>query len=179
MIEIVVASYWGIASRVVGMASGNPEDRARRLERERQRRRPAQHAQTEEPRSDSARADTGGHQRRAAATVCGWCGGPLTPGRRGPIPKWCSTTCRHRSWEQATAAASGLSAVKVVERRVEVQVPLAPTRRDWAKLLGELVGQLNDGRVYDRDLPALGRVLQPVLENYRRRAHLSGTPDLH
>jgi hypothetical protein len=47
--------------------------------------------------------------------------------------------------------------VKLVERRVEIQVPLAPTRRDWPRLLGELAGQLNDGRVYDRDLPALAR----------------------
>ena len=111
--------------------------------------------------------------------VCGWCGGPITPGSRGPIPKWCSATCRHRVWEQARAAASGLSAVEVVERRFEVQIPLVPTRRDWPRLLGDLAGQLNDGRVYDRDLPALARALQPVLENYRRRAHLTGAPDLH
>jgi hypothetical protein len=98
----------------------------------------------------------------------------MTPGSRGPIPKWCSATCRHRAWEQARAAASGLSAVEVVERRVEIQVPLVPTRRDWPGVLGELAGQLNDGRVYDRDLPALARALQPVLEAYRRRAHLTG-----
>jgi len=124
----------------------------------------------------SPKPDSGieGRDRRTAATACGWCGGPITPGSRGPIPKWCSTTCRHRAWEQARAAASGLSAVELVERRVEVQVPLAPTHRDWPRLLGELAGQLNDGRVYDRDLPALGRALQPVLEAYRTRAHLTG-----
>jgi hypothetical protein len=69
--------------------------------------------------------------------------------------------------------------VEVVERRVEVQVPLVPTRRDWPSLLGALVGQLDDGRVYDRDLPALARALKPVLESYRRRAHLAGAPHLH
>jgi hypothetical protein len=68
--------------------------------------------------------------------------------------------------------------VEVIERRVTVEVPLAPTRRDWPKLLGELAGQVNDGRVYDRDLPALGRALQPVLEAYRRRAHLTGALDV-
>jgi hypothetical protein len=68
--------------------------------------------------------------------------------------------------------------VELVERRVEVQVPLVPTRRDWAGLLGELAGQLNDGRVYDRDLPALARALQPVLQAYRRRAHMTGAPDV-
>src|SRR3954453_10472573 len=124
------------------------------------------------------RPDVDGPERRSAATACGWCGGPITPGRRGPIPKWCSATCRHRAWEQARAAASGLSAVELVERRVEVQVPLVPTRRDWPRLLGELADQLNDGRVYDRDLPALARALQPVLGAYRRRAHLTGALDL-
>ncbi|MGY2074918.1 hypothetical protein [Blastococcus sp. SYSU DS0828] len=54
-----------------------------------------------------------------------------------------------------------------------------PTRRDWPRLLGELADQLNDGRVYNRDLPALARALQPVLEVYRRRAHLTGAPHLH
>ncbi|TFV90057.1 hypothetical protein E4P38_04980 [Blastococcus sp. CT_GayMR16] len=65
-----------------------------------------------------------------------------------------------------------------MERRVEVQVPLVPTRRDWPRLLSDLAARLNDGRVYDRDLPALARALEPVLENYRRRAHLTGAPDL-
>jgi hypothetical protein len=62
----------------------------------------------------------------------------------------------------------------VVERRVQVTAPLEPTRRDWPTLLGELVGQLNDGRVYDRDLPGLARALEPVLEAHRRRAHMTG-----
>jgi hypothetical protein len=68
--------------------------------------------------------------------------------------------------------------VEVVERRVEIRVPLEPTRRDWPRLLGELAVQLDDGRVYDRDLPALGRALDPVLRSCRRRAHWSGAPDL-
>ena len=68
--------------------------------------------------------------------------------------------------------------MEVVERRVEVQVHLVPTRRDWHRLLGELAGQLSDGRVYDRDLPALARALEPVLEGYRRRALLTGAHHL-
>ena len=126
---------------------------------------------------DRASDDAAGHRR--AASTCAWCGQPFEPKTRGRIPKWCSASCRQRAWEQSRAAASGRSAVDVVERRVEVRVPLAPTRRDWPRLLGELAGQLNDGRVYDRDLPALARALQPVLEAYRRRAHLTGAPDLH
>jgi len=131
-----------------------------------------------EVRSPKPGSEVGGRDRRTAATACGWCGGPITPGSRGPIPKWCSATCRHRAWEQARAAASGLLAVEVIERRVEVRVPVAPTRRDWPRLLGELAGQLNDGRVYDRDLPGLARQLEPLLEAYWRRAHATGAPRL-
>lgn len=97
---------------------------------------------------------------------------------RGPIPKGCSATCRHRAWEQTRAATSGRSAVDVVERRVEIRVPVAPTPRDWPRLLGELADQLNDGRVYDRDLPGLARHLEPLLEAYWRRAHATGAPQL-
>jgi hypothetical protein len=67
----------------------------------------------------------------------------------------------------------------VVERRVQVRVLLQPTRRDWPTLLGELTAQLNDGRVYDRDLPGLARVLEPVLQAYRRRAHMTGAPAVY
>jgi hypothetical protein len=74
---------------------------------------------------------------------------------------------------------AGRSAVEVVERRVEVCVPLAPTRRDWPKLFSELVIQLNDGRVYDRDVPGLARALEPVLQAHRRRAHMTGAPALY
>ena len=156
--------------------SGSPEYRVRRQERERRRRQQAQRTSMREAGSPQAGSGVEGRDRRTAASACGWCGGPITPRSRVPIPKWCSATCRHRAWEQARAAASGLSAVEVVERRIEVQVPLVPTRRDWPRLLGELVSQLDDGRVYDRDLPALARALQPVLESYRRRAHLTGAP---
>ena len=174
----MVTSYWRLVRSLDGMGtSGSPEYRARRRKRERQRRQQAQRT-TSKARADPAAADVHCPERRTAATTCGWCGGLITPGRRGPIPKWCSATCRHRAWEQARAAASGLSAVELVERRVQVQVPLVPTRRDWPMLLGELASQLNDGRVYDRDLPALARALEPVLEEYRRRARLTGAPQL-
>jgi hypothetical protein len=163
---------------VVVMGNGGNPYRARRHEREQQRRQQAQRTSRREARSPKAGSSFEGRDRRTAATACGWCGGPITPGRQGPIPKWCSATCRHRAWEQARAAASGLSAVQLVERRVEVQVALMPTRRDWQGLLGLLVQHLEDGRLYDRDLPGLARALEPVLQAYRRRAHLTGAPDV-
>ena len=67
-----------------------------------------------------------GSARRAAATACGWCSGPITPRASGPIPKWCSNTCRKRAWEQARAAASGRSAVEIVERLVTVPAQQPP-----------------------------------------------------
>lgn len=158
--------------------SGTPEYRARQRARERQRRQKAQRTPVKKAGSELAGPDVHGPERRVAATTCGWCGGPITPRSRGPIPKWCSATCRHRAWEQTRAAASDRSAVKVVERLVEVRVPSEPTRRDWPKLLAELARQLDDGRVYDRDLPGLARALGSVLENYRRRARMTGVPDV-
>ncbi|MGY1640162.1 hypothetical protein ACI782_03395 [Geodermatophilus sp. SYSU D00703] len=62
---------------------------------------------------------------------------------------------------------------------MRVHVPLVPTRRDWPHLLEELVGQFSDGRVYDRDLPGLARQLEKVLQAYRRRARLTGAPNVY
>jgi len=56
-------------------------------------------------------------------------------------------------------------------------VALQPTRRDCPRLLGELDDQLNDGRVYDRDLPALARAPKPVLGAYWRCARATGASD--
>ncbi|MFW3170819.1 hypothetical protein [Geodermatophilus sp. CPCC 206100] len=60
--------------------------------------------------------------------------------------------------------------MEVVERRVEVPVPATPARRDWPGLLDELARQVDDGRIYDRDLLDLSDALGTVLEAYRRRA---------
>jgi hypothetical protein len=62
--------------------------------------------------------------------------------------------------------------VEVVERQVEVRVSVTPTRRDWAPLLSELARQLEDGRVYDRDLAALAAALRTVLDAYGRRPYV-------
>jgi len=50
---------------------------------------------------------------------CGWCGTSTPIPARGRVPKWCSSSCRHRAWEQRRADASGLCAVDVVEREIE------------------------------------------------------------
>jgi hypothetical protein len=109
--------------------------------------------------------------RRAAATACGWCGGVLAVKATGRIPKWCSPACRQRAWEQARAAASGRAAVQVVERLVEVPVARerTPQREEWPALLRELAAQLDDGRIYARDLPELGSALNDSAAAYNRR----------
>lgn len=112
--------------------------------------------------------------RRDAARVCGWCGVAITVRATGRIPKWCSPACRQRAWEQSRAAASGRSAVEVVERVVEVPVARQPTprREQWPVLLRELTTQLDDGRIYARDLPDLGAVLNDLVDAYNRRQNL-------
>jgi hypothetical protein len=166
----VVTSNWSLVSTLGGMGSkGSADYRRRRAEAERHRRQKAQPKPCKPERSDAAGNETRSLERQAAATDCAWCGGPITPRSRGSIPKWCSATCRHRAWEQTRVIASRRSAVEVVERRVEVPVLVIPTRRDWPPLLDELARQVDDGRVYDRDLLDLSDALGAVLEAYHRR----------
>ncbi len=51
-------------------------------------------------------------------------------------------------------------------------MPANPTRRDWSRLLQELARQLDDGRVYNRDLPDLAAALPVVHEAYSRRPYV-------
>ncbi len=64
--------------------------------------------------------------------------------------------------------------MRVVERPVEVPVRTAPKRRGWLPLLGALADQIDDGRIYDRDLLYLFDALGVVLDAYRRRAYVRG-----
>jgi hypothetical protein len=123
--------------------------------------------------------------RRPGQTLaCGWCGSPILLPARGRVPKWCSSSCRHRAWELTRAAASGHAAVQVVDRVVEVdkpapvieQVPVSPHGPAWPHALADLVTELNTGRVYDRDLPALADALGQVLDALDRRPGWSRHP---
>jgi hypothetical protein len=128
---------------------------------------------SDEPGADATHAvESLAQPRRRAASKCGWCGGPIIVKATGRLPKWCSATCRQRAWEQTRAASSGRSAVQVVERRVETPVPISPTRHDWARLLGELVTQLDSGRLYNRDLDALSVALTAVGVSMTRRLYI-------
>jgi hypothetical protein len=104
-------------------------------------------------------------RRRPAELTCAWCGSAIAIKPRGRIPTWCSTSCRHRAWEQSRAAASGRSAIKIVNRIVEIHhnVPVpAPAPRSrlprqaaWVGAVKGLTQQLNTGELYDKHLAAL------------------------
>jgi hypothetical protein len=162
-------------------SEGSADYRARRRERERQRRERDHRIEARDvPGQRSGSTDRAATDRagRAPATSCAWCGGVIEPRSRGPIPKWCSATGRHRAWEQMRAAASGRSAVQIVERRIEVPTAVPLTLRDWPRVLRDLTTQLDDGRVYDRDLPALAAELRLLLAAYQRRQHVKNAPGL-
>lgn len=147
-------------------------ERARRREQERRR------AARSTP---SAMADedlTNAQRRRRAALTCAWCGGAIEVKTTGRLPKWCSASCRQRAWEQARAAASGRSAIEVVERRVEVAPPRpaatatsSTARRDWPAELRRLAHDLDSGAVYQRDLTAVAVAVDDVIAAFRRCAH--------
>ena len=107
--------------------------------------------------------------RRVAATTCAWCGSPIQVRSRGRLPKWCSANCRQRAWEQSRAAASGRSAVVVVERPIKVPVVRPPRRDEWPAVLEELVAQIDAGTVYERDLPEIETAMLDVVGALKRR----------
>jgi hypothetical protein len=107
--------------------------------------------------------------------ACHWCYAPIEVKPLGRLPRWCSAQCRHLAWEQARAAASGRSAVLFVEQVVsverEVEVETLPRGPGWAPALHTLGHQVDTGRVYDRDLPALTDAYLAFGDALRRRSH--------
>src|SRR3954467_12596577 len=158
-------------------SKGSSEYRARQRERGRRRRQQQERAAARQPSPlDRTRAENGSRSqaRRAAARPGGWCHEPIPPRSRGPTPKWCAAPCRHRAWEQARAAASGRSAVEIVERVVTVAVapsPSAPRPRQlaWVDLLRQLAVEVEQGAVYDRHLAAIGAALDDAMRAVQRR----------
>lgn len=112
--------------------------------------------------------------------TCGWCGTSIKVARVGRLPKWCSPACRHRAWEQRRAAESGLVAVEVVDRPVEVirevtrtesiPVVVSPTSaQHWSELLTTLAERLDQGRIYDRDVYELLPAMSALILAFNRR----------
>lgn len=124
--------------------------------------------------------------RRAGQQVsCGWCGTRVLVPARGRVPKWCSSSCRHRAWEQRRAAEAGLAAVEVVDRPIEVVVEkrvvverrvTVPVRqsprstREWVEVLNRLTWALGTNRMEEEDLAALEPALSRVLVSFTDRS---------
>ena len=51
-------------------------------------------------------------------------------------------------------------------------MPLPPTRHDWPRLLGQLVVQLDTGRIYNRDLDELSVALAAADVAVARRMYI-------
>lgn len=123
-----------------------------------------------------------GLRRRPETVACVWCEAEIAVRPTGRVPSWCSSSCRHRAWEQRRAAASGRVTVELVERVVEVDVPVTvtetvevivlPRGSAWVDALRDLARQIDVGLVYDRDLPALAEQLDQVLAALGRRPGL-------
>lgn len=98
-------------------------------------------------------------QSRPEAVECTGCGARIPVRLRGPLPTWCSSTCRHRAWERRRAAAEldASGAGVVVREVVERPVAIAPERSEWVGVLAELTRQ-----VAGHELP--DGCLRPVYE---------------
>jgi hypothetical protein len=88
---------------------------------------------------------------------------------------------RKRAWEQKRAAASGRSAIEIVERLVTVPTPQPrplPRQLGCVDLLRVLAQQLDGGAVYDRHLVIIAVAPQDVL-GAAPRPSLRTRPDPH
>lgn len=89
-----------------------------------------------------------GARQPGQQVTCVWCGESLSVKARGPLPKYCSSTCRHRAWEQERAARTGRAAVVVVDRAV---VSYPSDTDGWVRHLDRLAHEIRAGQL-DVDL---------------------------
>lgn len=111
------------------------------------------------PRADLA-ARTAGVRLPGQHVVCLWCGSSVAVRARGPLPKFCSANCRHRSWEQKRATRDGRAAVIAVDRFV---VAFPNTTQGWVAHLQRLAIDLRRGQLDENVLTAaLGLVYAAI-----------------
>jgi hypothetical protein len=85
-----------------------------------------------------------GARQPGQQVTCVWCGKSVTVKPRGPLPKFCSSNCRHRSWEQERAARTGRAAVVVVDRAV---VAYPGDVHGWVDHLDRLAHEIRAGQL--------------------------------
>jgi len=100
-------------------------------------------ALTAPARGQGAAVDAGA-RRPGQQVTCVWCGEAVTVKARGPLPKFCSSNCRHRAWEQERAARAGRAAVLVVDRTV---VAYPGDVRGWVDHLDRLAHEIRVGQL--------------------------------
>jgi len=117
-------------------------------------------------------SSAGGVRIPGQRVACLWCGSFVDVKARGPLPKFCSATCRHRAWEQERAARAGRAAVVAVDRLV---VAFPEDARTWVTYLERLADDVIHGQLDETAVaPALDRVCAAVAS--RRRRDLAGDP---
>jgi len=85
---------------------------------------------------------------------------------RGPLPKFCSATCRHRAWEQERAARDGRVAVVAVDRLV---VAYPHDARGWVKHLERLATDVRRGQLDEVELTAALDLVYAAVARRQRR----------
>lgn len=85
-----------------------------------------------------------GARRPGQQVTCVWCGEAVTVKARGPLPKFCSSNCRHRAWEQERAARAGRAALVVVDR---VVVAYPGNAQGWVDQLDRLAHEIRTGQL--------------------------------
>ena len=123
---------------------------------------------------DGEDAGTKGVRRPGQRLACGWCGAAVSVPWRGRTPKWCSQSCRTRAWAARRAVEAGDAEVRIVDRPIEVvrevSVEVEPQSvAEWSALVRKLAKRLDNGRVYDRDLPALVSSVEELSAAVERR----------
>ena len=159
-----------------------PEMHLKDLERRQAKRGQARLIKLRDERREAARLERIANRvpKDRGSVTCGWCGTSIKVARVGRMPKWCSPACRHRAWEQRRAADSGLVAVEVIDRPVEVirevtktetvpDVASPTTAKHWSELLTTLADRLDQGRIYDRDVSELLPAMSALILAFNRR----------
>jgi hypothetical protein len=126
------------------------------------------------PTCDPCGVGATGVRQPGQRVTCVWCGKSVTVKARGPLPKFCSSNCRHRAWEQERATQAGRAAVVVVDRTVTAY---PGDVRGWVDHLDRLAQEISTGQL-DVDLlkAAIDNVSATAEERQRRRRTGMWTP---